>query len=573
MANRSPEQWSSRLGVIMAVAGSAIGLGNFLRFPGQAAQYGGAFMIAYFVSLILLGLPIGWAEWTMARMGGLRGFNGAPGIMQALGKRRWWLGVGVLGVVIPVVIYMYYVYIEAWCLGYAINFFRGAMAFKTVEESGAFWQQYTGMAADGAAFDFSSHGVAFILVFVFILNFALIYRGISQGIEKFCNFAMPALIVMALIILVRVFTLGTPDPAKPEQNVINGLGYMWNPGKTVLEVKQADGGWKKEQELMGQPAIAAAEATVSAERRVTRISLWEQLFNPQMWIAAAGQIFFSLSVGFGVIINYASYLRRKDDVVLSGLAAVSANEFAEVGLGGLITVPAAVAFLGVAGVAGMGTFGLGFKVLPMVFASMPFGNFFGGVFFFLLFLAAITSSISMLQPGIAFIEEALGIGRKQSVAFLGLITGLGTLFVVYFSKDVKALDTLDFWVGTVLIYVLATFQIILFGWVIGIEKGLKAAHEGALIQIPRVFGFIMKYVSPLFLVSVFSYWMVRDVIGFRGFGTPLKSSDYITDLTGAKGAVPLLSVGVILLVSALFLGIAYRSKRYALSSTSTDSTS
>lgn len=563
MSDRPKEQWTSRLGVIMAVAGSAIGLGNFLRFPGQAAQYGGAFMIAYFASLILLGLPIGWAEWTMARMGGLRGYNGAPGIMQALGKRRWWLGVGVLGVIIPVVIYMYYVYIEAWCLGYAINFFRGAMEFKSVEESGAYWKDFVGMGADGAAFELSTHAVGFILVFVFILNFSLVYRGISRGIEKFCNIAMPALILMALIILVRVFTLGTPDPSKPDHNTSNGLGYMWNPTKVVLEVQGADGTWTKEKELFGAPAIAAASAAPAPSTRVREISLWEQLLNPQMWIAAAGQIFFSLSVGFGVIINYASYLKRKDDVVLSGLAATSANEFAEVSLGGLITIPAAVAFLGVAGVAGMGTFGLGFNVLPMVFASMPFGNLFGGLFFFLLFLAAITSSISMIQPGIAFLEEALGIGRRVSVAFLGFITGGGSLFVVYFSKDIKALDTLDFWVGTVLIYVLATFQILLFGWVIGIRKGFEAAHEGALIRIPRVFGFIMKYVSPVFLLTVFFYWMVRDVIGFQGFGKPLKSSAYITDLSGSAGPVPILSVTLIALTTLLFLVIAYRSKRYA----------
>ena len=101
-----------------------------------------------------------------------------------------------------------------------------------------------------------------------------------------------------------------------------------------------------------------------------------------------------------------------------------------------------------------------------------------------------------------------------------------------------------------------------FGWVIGIEKGLAAAHEGAAIGIPRVFGFIMKYVSPLFLLGVFGYWMVRDVVGFQGPGLPLKSSAYITDLGGSGGPVPLLSIGLILLVSTLFLVIAYRSKRY-----------
>src|SRR5690606_7050244 len=126
----------------------------------------------------------------------------------------------------------------------------------------------------------------------------------------------------------------------------------------------------------------------------------EALLVPSTWLAAAGQVFFSLSVGFGIILNYASYLKRKDDVVLSSLTASSVNEFFEVCLGGLITIPAAFLFLGVAltDPKTTGTFGIGFIALPNVFAAMPGGQFFGFLWFFMLFLAAITSSLSMLQP-------------------------------------------------------------------------------------------------------------------------------------------------------------------------------
>ena len=161
------------------------------------------------------------------------------------------------------------------------------------------------------------------------------------------------------------------------------------------------------------------------------------------------------------------------------LTASSANEFCEVALGGMITVPAAFVFLGAAGIAGQGTFGLGFQVLPLVFSQMPVGWLFGGIFFFLLFLAAITSSLSMLQPGIAFMEEGLGLTRKQAVTLLGLLTSIGCLFVVYFSKDIKALDTIDFWVGTVFIFLMATFIIVYFGWVMGIERGWLAIYHGS----------------------------------------------------------------------------------------------
>lgn len=536
------ESWNSRLGVILAVAGSAVGLGNFLRFPGQAAQYGGgAFMIAYFVSFVLIGLPICWAEWTMGRYGGRRGFHSSPGILHAITRSPAGKYIGVIGVIIPVVIYMYYVYIESWCLGYAVNFLRGELHFGSVDESTGFWATMIGAGEDGAAVGFGLDQVGMFLLICFVLNFFLIYRGISKGIEFFCKIAMPALVVMAIVILFRVLTLGAPE-GQPDNTVAKGLGYMWNPNKTVLEERSMDGDGERWSEIaLLTPSEADERAVAIADNpnlRITETTLIDKLLRPQVWLAAAGQIFFSLSVGFGVIITYSSYLRRDDDVVLSGLSATSANEFCEVALGGLITVPAAYVFLGLAGVAGQGTFDLGFKVLPMVFSTMPGGGFFGFLFFFLLFLAAVTSSLSMLQPGIAFLEEALNLKRRQSVALLGLITAIGCGFVVYFSKDVKALDTLDFWVGTFLIYVFATVQIILFGWVFGLEKGIPEAETGASIKIPRFFLPLMKFVTPAFLLIIFGTWVIRDVLAIGSDTGPVY---YITDLFGGADTEPLLA--------------------------------
>lgn len=555
MVKRIKESWNSRLGVILAVAGSAVGLGNFLRFPGQAAEYGGgAFMLAYFISFLLIGLPICWAEWVMGRHGGQAGFNSAPGIFNHITRKPAFKYLGVIGVLVPVIIYMYYVYIEAWCLGYAVNFLAGNMDFSTVQESGDFWGKFIGIGADGSALGFGLTQVGFYLLLVFILNFILIYRGISRGIELFCKYAMPTLVIIAFIILLRVLTLGTPDATQPARNVSNGLGFMWNPVKHVVEFKDEAGQWVVDREVVDHDRLVAVDAAAASDdtMRVRHISMSQQLLNPQLWLAAAGQIFFSLSVGFGVIITYSSYMSKKDDVVLSGLAATSANEFCEVALGGLITLPAAVTFLGVAGVAGMGTFGLGFNVLPMVFANMALGELFGFLFFFLLFLAAVTSSLSMLQPGIAFLEEAMKINRKQSVALLGLITAIGCGFVVYFSKDAKALDTMDFWVGTFLIFVLATVQIIVFGWILGVDKGLKLADTGASIRIPRFFKFIMKYVSPTLLLVIFGMWIAANVFGVDLNTGEAHYSNYIIDLFIEPNIVAQLSVGLIALVAALF---------------------
>lgn len=564
------ERWSSRMGVILATAGSAVGLGNFLRFPGVAAEYGGgAFMVAYFTSFLILGLPICWAEWTLGRLGGRKGYNSTPGIFLAITGRRTFKYAGIVGVIIPVVIYMYYVYIESWCLGYAVNFALGNLSFESVEEARGFWGRFIGIQENGGAIGFGVRQVGVFLLVVFLLNFFLVFRGLSRGIEWFCRYAMPALIVIALIVLARVLTLGAPVADRPENNVNNGLGFMWNPQKTILEERLASStgpeAWAKVREVVGRESVAraVAEAEERPDLRVRQVTAWEQLRNPQLWLAAAGQIFFSLSVGFGVIITYASYLKEKDDVVLSGLAATSTNEFCEVAIGGLTTLPAGVAFLGVAGVAGMGTFGLGFNVLPMVFSKMPAGNLFGFLFFFLLFLAAATSSISMLQPGIAFLEEAMPLTRRQSVAILGFITAVGCGFVVYFSQDIKALDTIDFWVGTFLIFLLATVQIILFAWVLGVDRGLDEAAKGAALQIPPFFRYVMKYVCPLFLLGIFGLWILFNVLGYSPHTGAAQVSGYVKDLVGDRpNLVARMSVGLIVL-TALFMALVARiSPRY-----------
>lgn len=181
--------------------------------------------------------------------------------------------------------------------------------------------------------------------------------------------------------------------------------------------------------------------------RLTKVTLWDGLRNIELWVAAAGQVFLSLSVGTGLILTYASYVRKKEDIALSALSASASNEVCEVGLAGMMTVPAAVAFLGVAGAAGQGTFALGFMVLPQAFAKMGSSVVFGSLFFLLLSVAAVTSSISMMQVGLAFIEEFMGLKRKLAVVVQGFFASTGTLVVAWFSKDLLAMDTYDFFLA------------------------------------------------------------------------------------------------------------------------------
>ena len=381
--------------------------------------------------------------------------------------------------------------------------YGSAIALLAVSVFLAVWQ---------VSFDFGPYapaGPSQTFVFwavTFTINIWLVYRGISRGIEKFVSWAMPAMAVCALIVLIRVLTLGTPDPAFPDQNVINGLGYMWNPN-------------------------------------------FEQLGNAQTWLAAAGQIFFSLSVGFGVIINYASYMKKRDDVALSGLTASATNELFEVGFGGLITLTAAFVFLGLSGttaaVAG-GTFGLGFNTLPVVFAQMgAFGPVIGAVWFFMLFLAAITSSISMYQPALAFFDESLGWTRQRATTLLVGVCLVGSFFVMYFSRGSIFFSTIDAWVGTFLIFVLAMVQIIIFSWVFGVDRGWKELHQGAHMQVPPVFKFVMKYITPAYLLIVFIVFSFQNLPSWLGdvASQPL-----------AQGALALIGATFVLLLVCTRIG-------------------
>ncbi|MGQ9821663.1 MAG: sodium-dependent transporter [Thermogutta sp.] len=524
------DTWTSRIGVILAVTGSAVGLGNFLRFPGLAAKYGGgAFMVAYLCAFLLLGLPIAFAEWSMGRYGGRHGFNSSPGIYRLVWKNRIAPYFGILAMIVPVCIYMYYVYIEAWCLAYAARYLFGAMDFGA-DPTGyeRFFGHFVGIHAHGESLSTPSEGLlgsaVFFLILCFVLNFTLIYRGLSKGIEWFCRWAMPALIVCAFLVLIRVLTLGTPDAANPDQNILNGLGYMWNPVKPGT-------------------------------------TFWEELANAEMWMAAAGQIFFSLSVGFGIIITYASYVKKDDDIALSCLTACAGNEFCEVALGGLITVPAAFVFLGPQVVQNPpGTFGLGFMALPHVFSQMPLGNLVGFLFFFLLFLAAVTSSLSMLQPAVAFLEEGLGLNRKASVAMLGFITAFGSTGVVFFSKDLIALDTLDFWIGTFSLYALAAFQTVLFGWVLGAKTGMDELRRGAEIHIPEVFRYIIQFVTPVYLFVVFGFWLRQNIFVATADGQPNRLEQLVTDPVVAAVMIFVAAVAVLF---GLFIAQAVRNWRQA----------
>jgi NSS family neurotransmitter:Na+ symporter len=489
--HKKREYWQSRIGVVLAMAGNAIGLGNFLRFPGKAAANGGgAFMIPYFISLILMAIPVMWLEWAQGRYGGVRGHGTTPGIFQSMWKSPVAKYLGVLGLFIPTVILIYYTYIGSWTLGYGIcslldllpkvnlSLLQPDMGSQEISKLilhpfEEFRSTYTGIP-DGEFLRVQSFTYA-VFVFVLLSSIWVLARGISRGIEVIAKIAMPILFIFGVVLVIRVLTLG--HPVTEHYGSMNGLAFLWEPKWFI-------------------------------ERDGRQIFV---LLDVQTWLEAAGQVFFTLSLGFGAIQCYASYLRENDDVVLAGLATTSANEFAEVIMGGSIAIPAAAAFFGVAStqvIASQGSFYLGFTSMPAIFGFLPGGNFLGFLWFILLFLAAFTSIVAMAQPMIAFLEDEIHMSREKAAIMLGIFWFLSSHLCIYLRGGWQVMD---FWAGTFGPPLLALVEVIIVMWIFGGKRMWDEMHRGAQLQAPFFFYYTAKYITPLFLGIIFTAWIYQNI--------------------------------------------------------------
>ncbi|MEX0718455.1 MAG: sodium-dependent transporter [Planctomycetaceae bacterium] len=484
------ERWGTRIGLVLAMAGNAVGLGNFLRFPRLAAEYGGgAFIIPYLVALVLLGIPLMWLEWAMGRYGGQFGHSTTPGMLQRMWRSPLAKYVGSLGISLPLLFAVYYTYVESWTLAYACFSVTGEFEAETAATSAAagdvgvetaalpgaasnqFLRDYQGITPPEERRFFTTlvPAISFWLIAVG-LNCWIIARGISGGIERLAKVAMPALFLFAIVLAVRVLTYGTPDPLHPERSVWVGLNYVW------------------------QPQLRA-------------------LADFEVWLVAAGQIFFTLSIGTGTIQCYASYLRRRDDCALTGLTTAATNEFAEVVLGGTIAIPMAVATFGLVAtqtIAAQGSFNLGFVAMPVIFHQMPAGQLFATLWFLLLFFAGITSSVAMCQPLVAFLQDEFRLSRRVAAGVCcGAMLGLGLPIVLCF--ETGYMDQYDFWVGTFGLVICALAEVLIFGWAFGKRRMWAELRRGAEIRIPRLVVPVIRYVVPVYLSILLAGWMMQEL--------------------------------------------------------------
>ncbi len=465
--NPGTEKWGSRVGLVLAMAGNAVGFGNFLRFPVQAVQNGGgAFIIPYIVSLILLGLPLLLIEWSSGRYGGKFGYHTTPMILQKMSQKKFWMYIGVFGIFSNIAIASYYCYMESWTISYVYHSVVGTFNGMDQHQVASFFSGYLDVTT-------SSTGIPYEAIIFFLLclslNVWILSKGLSGGIEKAAKIGVPLLIVFGIFLAIKGISLKAGSDGAVYDGVL-GLNFLWTPE-------------------------------------------FNSLANPKVWLAAAGQIFFTLSVGMGCIHAYASFVNSKDDIACNAMSAGFTNEFVEIVLGSSIIIPISIGYFGIDKVVeltNLGGLGLGFRTMPFLFAQWGdvMSALAGVAFFGLLFFAGITSSLAMGTPVVSFFKDEYGWKRGMAAVGFGIIILLlGLPTVIFFQEGV--FDEYDYWGGTVALFVFAMFEAVLFAWVFGLEKGWKEINEGADIRIPGIYKYILKYVTPVILIIVFLGSMIR----------------------------------------------------------------
>ncbi|MBR9860867.1 sodium:calcium symporter [bacterium] len=462
MANTS-ESWGSRVGLILAMAGNAVGLGNFLRFPVKAVENGGGtFIIPYLVSFLLMGIPLLWVEWGMGRYGGRYGDHSTPFILDNMTKKRLWKYFGVFGIFTNIGVMAYYTYIESWTLTYTLKSLKGDFLGMDIGKVGETFDQYVDISA---GVNFPTWALlAFVITLV--INIWVLSKGLSGGIEKVAKIAMPLLIGFGAFLAIMAITMG--DTGKCEDcNSHIGLNFLWEPS-------------------------------------------YDSLNNPKVWLEAAGQIFFTLSVGMGTIQCYASYVKKRDDIALNAMSAGWMNGFVEIVLGASVVIPIAVGYLGLDWVKENAGFMMAFKTMPYLFDQFAsiLPVLAGVAWFGLLFFAGITSSLAMGTPWMGFVQDEFKWSRNKSAFTLGVFVFFLALPTIFFF-EYGVFDEYDYWTGTVSLVVFALAEVILFSWVFGVNQGWDEINYGADMKVPNIYKYIIKYVTPIFILVIFVASLVQ----------------------------------------------------------------
>jgi neurotransmitter:Na+ symporter, NSS family len=450
MTARPREQWGTRAGFLLAAIGSAIGLGNIWRFPYIAYENGGgAFLVPYLVALLSAGIPLLIFEYTIGHK-----FRGSPPLALRRMSRLaqpigWWQ------VAICFVIAVYYAVIIAWAVRY--------VGFSVGQQWGAdpesfFNNDFLHIADQpGFAAPFVP-GVLWPLIAVWAVTLIVLALGVRRGIEVANKVFIPLLVVLFLILVVRALFL---------------------PG-----------------------AAAGLDAFFSPD--------WSSITDGKVWVAAYGQIFFSLSVGFGIMITYASYLRRKADLGGSALVAGFANSSFEIlaGIGVFATLGFMAHQTGVAvSEAATSGPGLAFVAFPTIISELSSGAaWFGILFFGCLVLAGLSSLISIVQVIISSVQDRTGLARVPAVLIIGGLTAAVSIGLFPTRNGLYLLDVADHFINQYGIVLAGFLAVIVVAWLLR-KLGVLREHTDTVsnLKVGRVWVVLLGVVTPLVLM-----WMMID---------------------------------------------------------------
>jgi neurotransmitter:Na+ symporter, NSS family len=444
------EQWGTRLGFILAAAGSAIGLGNIWRFPYVAYDNGGgAFIIPYLVALLTAGLPLLILEYTLGHR-----FRGSPPLsFRRLSRRTevlgWWQ------VAICFVIAVYYAVIIAWAVRY--TGFSFTLAWGDDPDTFLF-EDFLQIADEPGMVSSYVAGVAWPLIAVWATALGVLAFGVRRGIERANKIFMPLLVLIFSALVVRAITL---------EGAGLGLDALFTPD-------------------------------------------WSAITDGAVWVAAYGQIFFSLSVGFGIMITYSSYLRRRADLTGTALVVGFANSSFEIlaGIGVFATIGfmATAAGIGVDEVATSGI-GLAFVAFPAIISNLPAApELFGVLFFGSLVVAGWTSLVSIVQVMVSAVQDRLGLARVPTVLIVGGAAAAASVVLFPTSEGLYILDAADHFINQYGVALAALVVVITVAWALRKLPTLQAhANETSAVRLGRWWLLALGVVTPLGLG-----WMMWD---------------------------------------------------------------
>ncbi len=439
------EHWGTRIGFILAAAGSAIGLGNIWKFPYLVGENGGAaFILLYLICVLIVGLPVVIAEILIGRSAQK---NPVGSYRDLSHNNPFWIIVGGLGVFTGFLILSYYNVIAGWCLGYVIESIKGT--FHNLSEPGAAGELFKALSSQ------PGWTISYYAVFMMLTVF-IIHAGVVKGIERANKFLMPALFLLIIVLVIRGITL---------RGAKAGIDYLIKADFSIISRKT--------------------------------------------FLITLGQAFFSLSLGMGVLLTYGSYMSKQDNIPTSALSIVILDTLVAI-LAGFMIFPAVFA-MGMQPEQGSS---LIFNVLPVVFNSIPGGYLFRIIFFILLSLAALTSTISLLEVIVTFVVDEFHLTRQKSALVFGVVVFIigipsAMSFCGWENLTVLNLSCFNFvdFISSNIFLPFGGICIALFvGWFWGVKKSIPNLLEGAE-TIPKyliyIWSFIIRFVTPMLILLVF----------------------------------------------------------------------